>query len=100
MYKNNIEISTSSICDLKEILENISNFSGSMPIKIRQEFSSKVSNLEKHPKMYPIIKIVKNREIRKIIIQKYVILYSIDNKQINILNMFPQKANYMNLIKV
>lgn len=48
--------------------------------------------------MYQTIKIINQKEIRKIVIKKYVILYSINNN--NILNIYPQKSNYINLAKI
>ena len=50
--------------------------------------------------MYQTIKIINQKEIRKIVISKYVILYSINNNIINILNIYPQKSNYINLVKI
>ncbi len=50
--------------------------------------------------MYQTIKIINQKEIRKIVISKYVILYSINNNIINILNRYPQKSNYINLVKI
>lgn len=50
--------------------------------------------------MYPIFKIIDNVKIRKIVIKNYVILYSINNNNINILNIYPQKSNYINLAKI
>lgn len=50
--------------------------------------------------MYPVIKNINHKQVRKIVIQKHVILYFNEKNQICILNMFPQKINYFNLIKI
>ena len=50
--------------------------------------------------MYQVIKNINQIDVRKIIIDKYVVLYFIFGQTIYIINMFPQKVNYINLIKI
>lgn len=68
--------------------------------KFRNEFYSKISNLELFPEMYQIVKKTDKIEIRKITIQKYVVLYFILKNSVYIVNIFSQRANYINLIKI
>lgn len=98
----NYKINFSSSCpkDLDEYVKNASKYSIQLSRKIKEEFYSKISYLQEYPRMYQTIKIINQKEIRKIVISKYVILYSINNNIINILNVYPQKSNYINLIKI
>ena len=50
--------------------------------------------------MYQIVKKTDKIEIRKITIQKYVVLYFILKNSVYIVNIFSQRANYINLIKI
>lgn len=97
LYKKNIHINFSCACDLNQILKENTKF---LSRKILKEFYSKIINLEKFLKMYPIIKVINQIEIRKIVINSYVIIYFISKKDIYIINIYPQKSNYFNLIKV
>ena len=99
-YKNNIKFSPSFSEEFKQIIKDVSKISIPLSQKIISEFYSKLFYLKIYPKMYPIIKNINDRQVRKIVIQKYVILYSYEKNQICILNMFPQKVNYYNLIKI
>lgn len=100
LYKKKVHINFSCIEDLNQILNDSSKISNSLPNKILKEFQFKISNLEKFPKMYQVIKTINKIEVRKIVIYKYVVVYFISGKTIYIVNMFPQKANYYNLIKI
>ena len=85
---------------LKEITTDVSRISIKLADKIQYEFNSKISNLEKFPKMYQVIKIINQIEVRKIVIEKYIVVYFISGKNVYIVNMFPQKVNYYKLIKI
>lgn len=50
--------------------------------------------------MYQTVKIIHNIQIRKMIIQKYVILYFNHKQNIYIIHIFPQKVNYINHIEI
>lgn len=99
-YKNNIKFSPSFSEEFKQIIKDVSKISIPLSQKIISEFYSKLFYFKIYPKMYPIIKNINDRQVRKIGIQKYVILYSYEKNQICILNIFPQRANYYNLIKI
>lgn len=100
IYKNNIKFSPSFSEEFKQIIKDVSKISIPLSQKIISEFYSKLFYLKIYPKMYPIIKNISDRQVRKIVIQKYVILYFYEKNQICILNMFSQKVNYYNLIKI
>lgn len=82
------------------IVNDLSKISINFTKKFGTEFYSKISNLELFPEMYQVIKIINNVEIRKIIIEKYVLLYFILKDTIYIINIFFQKVNYINLIEI
>ncbi len=98
--KNKLIISPSFSEDFYQIIENVSNYSIPLSQRIKKELRLKILYLQEYPRMYQVIKIINQKEIRKIIISKYVILYSINNNNINILNIYPQKFNYINLVKI
>ncbi len=100
LFNYKVDIISSCLEDLEQYVENTSKYSISLSQKIKDEFYSKIPNLQEYPQMYPVFKIIDNVKIRKIVIQKYVILYTLNNKQITILNIYPQKSNYINLIKI
>ncbi len=100
LFKYKINIISSCLEDLDYYVENTSKYSISLSQKIKNEFYSKIPNLQEYPKMYPVFKIIDNIKIRKIVIRKYVILYTLSNKKITVLNIYPQKSNYINLIKI
>lgn len=100
IYKNNIKFSPSFSEEFKQIIKDVSKISIPLSQKIINEFYSKLFYLKIYPKMYPKIKNINDRQVRKIVIQKYVILYFYEKNQIYILNIFPQKIDYYNLIKI
>ena len=95
-----VDISLFCLEDLNYIAENISKVSILMSKKIKEDFYLKISFLQEYPKMYQIVKTINKIKIRKIIIQKFIILYFINKKQIYVLNIHPQKSNYIDLIKI
>ena len=100
LFNYKVNIVFSCLEDLDQYVKNTSKYSISLSQKIRKELYSKISYIKKYPRMYQTIKIINQKEIRKIVIKKYVILYSINNNNINILNIYPQKFNYINLVKI
>ena len=98
--RNKVIIFPSFSENFYQIIKNISEYSIPLSQKNRKELYSKISYIKKYPRMYQTIKIINQKEIRKIVIKKYVILYSINNNNINILNIYPQKFNYINLVKI
>lgn len=100
LFNYKVNIISSCLEDLNQYVENTSKYSISLSQKIKDEFYSKIPNLKEYPKMYPVFKIIDNVKIRKIVIRKYVVLYTLNNKQITILNIYLQKSNYINLIKI
>lgn len=98
--KNKVIISPSFPEDFYQTIDNISNYSIPLSQRIKKELRLKISYLHEYPRMYQVIKIINKKEIRKIVIKKIVILYSINNNIVNILNIYPQKSNYINLIKI
>lgn len=95
-----VDISLFCLEDLNYITENISKVSILMSKKIKEDFYLKISFLQEYPKMYQIVKTINKIKIRKIIIQKFIILYFINKKQIYVLNIYQQKSNYIDLIKI
>ncbi len=96
--RNRVIIFPSFSENFYQIIKNISEYSIPLSQKNRKELYSKISYIKKYPRMYQTIKIINQKEIRKIVIKKYVILYSINDN--NILNIYPQKSNYINLAKI
>lgn len=100
LFNYKVNIISSCLENLDHYVENTSKYSISLSQKIKDEFYSKIPNLQVYPKMYPVLKIIDNIKVRKIVIKNYVILYSINRKEITILNIYPQKSNYINLVKI
>lgn len=100
LIKSKVIYTPSFLEDFYNTINNTSKYSTSLSQKIKKEFYSKISYLQEYPKMYQVIKIINKKEIRKFVIKKYVVLYSINNNIVNILNIYPQKSNYINLIKI
>ena len=96
--RNRVIIFPSFSENFYQIIKNISEYSIPLSQKNRKELYSKISYIKKYPRMYQTIKIINQKEIRKIVIKKYVILYSINDN--NILNIYPQKSNYIHLAKI
>lgn len=94
MEKNKFIISTPA----KEDLARISNYLSHTKLKkIKKEIREKYYNLNNMPRMYPRLYYEKNTEsdYRKILIEKYIIIYKIQKNQITILRIVSEKENYL-----
>ena len=61
------------------------------------KFKIKLESIKLFPNMYSKIN---NSNIRKFLIDEYIILYQISNNTINILNIIPKKSKYFNKWKI
>ena len=59
---------------------------------------AKIYSLEYMPKMYPKIKLNKfdKKEYRKIVVESFIIIYTVEAQNVYIHNIFHEKNNYFN----
>lgn len=64
--------------------------------KIREE----ISNLKNNPEIYSVIDddIIRKQEIRKLIIDNYIVFYRIKNNNIEIVRIMYGRRNWINLL--
>ena len=90
--------------ELDEIYNNLFYFTSSLKIANRfyQNITEHISKLDLYPERYSKIFLSKNqkRDLRKIPIKNYTIIYEVDNvkKEIYILHIFHSSQNYQNKI--
>ena len=102
MKKYNIEYSKDSKQDLIGIKQYIKynlqepETAQKLISKIRKE----INNLKNNPEIYAIIvdDIIKKLEIRKLIVDNYIIFYKIQNNNIQIVRIMYGRRNWMNLL--
>ncbi len=102
MKKYNIEYSKESKQDLigikKYIKYNLQEPEVAQKLisKIRKE----INTLKKNPEIYTIIDedIIKKLEIRKLIIDNYIVFYRIKNNNIQIVRIMYGRRNWINLL--
>ena len=102
MKKYNIEYSLDAKQDLIEIKQYIKyNLQGpeiaqKLILKIRKE----ISTLKNNPEIYTIIDddIIKKLEIRKLMIDNYIVFYRIKNNNIQIVRIMYGRRNWINLL--
>lgn len=102
MNKYNIEYSKESRQDLIGIKQYI-KYNLQEP-EIAQKLISKIrkelNNLKNNPEIYAIIDddIIKKIEIRKLMIDNYIVFYRIKNDNIEIVRIMYGKRNWINLL--
>lgn len=86
---------------LKDIEQLRKNVNEKKFIKFMSQFRLEKEMLKKFPRMYPIIENRKaqDQEYRRIVLEKYIIIYKIVSKNIIFLKIFHEKTNYINQIK-
>ena len=69
-------------------------------VKLYNKIINKLFSLNIFPERYPLLLNYENSNIRKLLIDNFIIVYKIDNqfKQIFILHIFHNNQNYLNLI--
>lgn len=69
--------------------------------KFMNQFRFEKAMLKRFPRMYPIIENRKsqNQEYRRIVLEKHIIIYKINSRDIIFLRIFHEKTNYINQIK-
>ncbi len=102
MNKYNIEYSKESKQDLIGIKQYIKynlqepETSQKLISKIRNE----INNLKSNPEIYAIIDdgLIKKLEIRKLIVDNYIVFYRIKNNNIEIVRVMYGRRNWINLL--
>ncbi len=102
MNKYNIEYSKESKQDLIGIKQYIKynlqepETSQKLISKIRNE----INNLKNNPEIYAIIddELIKKLEIRKLIVDNYIVFYRIKNNNIEIVRVMYERRNWINLL--
>lgn len=103
LKKYNIEYSKDARQDLINIKKYIKynlqepNIAQKLIMKIKSE----VEKLRNNPKIYTIIDddIIKRLEIRKIIIDNYIVFYRINNESIQVVRIMYGRRNWMALLQ-
>lgn len=69
--------------------------------KLISKIKEKVGKLKNNPESFALIdeEYIRTMKIRKIIVEKYIIFYSINNGYIEIVRIMNSKRNWINLIK-
>ena len=102
MYEYNIEYSKESKQDLIEIKKYIKDnlqepeTAQKLIDKIRKE----IQTLKNNPEIYAIIDedIIRKLEVRKLIIDNYIVFYRIKNNNIQIVRIMYGRRNWINLL--
>jgi len=82
--------------DLHCISKYLSQFSKKYYLKFYQKFIKNISLIKFFPEMYPLLD--KDYTYRKMVIDKYVVFYTIRNNVILIVRIFSCFENYINKI--
>ncbi len=102
MEKYNIEYSKESKEDLVGIKQYIKYNLQEPEIaqKLISKIRNEINNLKHNPKIYSIIDddIIKKLEIRKLIVDNYIIFYRIKNDNIQIVRVMYGRRNWINLL--
>ena len=102
MAKYNIEYSKEAKQDLIEIKQYIKYNLQEPEIaqKLILEIKNKISNLKHNPEIYSIIDddLIKKLEIRKLIINNYIIFYRIKKENIEIVRIMYGRRNWIDLL--
>ena len=93
-----IEISDKAENDLKRIAEYLIEFGYNTEKNIKL-IDKDIENLKFMPRIHKTLISLKDKkgEYRRIVSGKFIIIYQIQEKQINILRIFNQKEDYLNL---
>lgn len=78
--------------DIEKICKNSRGLTKNAYKRLEEELGSKRTLIEENPYLYQSLEL--NKQIRRFFIQKYVIFYRIKGKNITIIRILPQKANY------
>lgn len=102
MEKYNIEYSKESKEDLVGIKQYI-KYNLQEPDtaqKLISKIKNEINKLEHNPKIYSIIDddIIKKLEIRKLIVDNYIVFYRIKNDNIQIVRVMYGRRNWINLL--
>ena len=102
MKKYNIEYSKESKEDLIEIKQYI-KYNLQEPEtanKLISKIRNSIKDLNNNPKIYAIIDddIIRKLEIRKIIVDNYIVFYRIKNNSIEIVRIMYGRRNWINLL--
>lgn len=102
MNKYNIEYSKESKLDLIRIKQYI-KYNLQEPEtaqKLISKIRNKINKLKNNPEIYTIIddELIKNLEIRKLIVDKYIVFYRIKNNNIEIVRVMYGRRNWINLL--
>lgn len=78
--------------DFKKIRQNIIIFSKGTESKLKKQYKIKIKTLIQNPYCYQ--RIEQSNELRRFFVDKYVIIYRVEQNNIFILRILPQKSNY------
>ena len=102
MAKYNIEYSKESKQNLIEIKKYIKyNLQESeIAQKLISEIRNEINNLKHNPEIYSIIDddLIKKLEIRKLIVNNYIVFYRIKKENIEIVRIMYGRRNWINLL--
>lgn len=102
MNKYNIEYSKESKQDLIDIKQYI-KYHLQEPLiaqKLISKIKTEIDNLKNNPELYAIIDddVIKRLEIRKLIVDNYIVFYRIKNNNIQIVRIMYGRRNWINML--
>ncbi len=102
MNKYNIEYSKESKQDLIDIKQYI-KYHLQEPLiaqKLISKIKTEIDSLKDNPELYSIIDddVIKRLEIRKLIVDNYIVFYRIKNNNIQIVRIMYGRRNWINLL--
>lgn len=94
--KYKLQFTSKSNSDYYNMLENSAYISLNYYKKISSEFRAKVKNLLEYPYIYQIVQ--NKKQLRKMTIFNYILLYKVHNNTVIICRIFSNKINYKKYI--
>lgn len=78
--------------DIKKIYKSIGKLAKNANKKLKDELRKKLILIEENPYLYQSFET--NPNIRRFFVQKYVVFYKVEGKNIRVIRILFQKANY------
>lgn len=78
--------------DIKKIYKSIGKLAKNSNKKLKDELRKKLMLIEENPYLYQSFET--NPNIRRFFVQKYVVFYKVEEKNIRVIRILSQKANY------
>ncbi|MCI8471189.1 MAG: type II toxin-antitoxin system RelE/ParE family toxin [Clostridia bacterium] len=94
--KYEIRIEPLANSDYKNISYNLEIFSNNAKKRFRKKFTTIIKDLQVNPYIYQCFNKDIDENIRRVVINKYILFYKIETYKIIILRILPEKFDYLN----